>query len=194
MKETREAIFKAASEQLADHGLAEFHIPRLAEAAGVSVRTVYRYFPTKEDLLEAFAHWLDDQIGTLNVPTNLEELVDGVEEIFAAFDENEDVIRSQWATPHGRAIREKGRLGRLATIRASVEKAVPHLQAAERRRATAMLSLLHSSRTWQTLSDDFGMSGREAGKLVAWALRTLADDLRRRDDEAARRHGKDLND
>lgn len=190
MKETKEAIFRAATEQLADHGLAEFHIPRLAEAAGVSVRTVYRYFPTKDALLEAFAEWLDNQIGTPTGPRSLDELPGGVEAIFAAFDENEDVIRSQWATPQGRAIREKGRGPRLAAIRDAVRQTVPHLSAKEQREATAIFSLLHSSRTWQALKDDHGMDGREAGRTVAWALRTLVDDLKRRDTEAARKQDK----
>lgn len=178
MKETKEAIFRAATEQLADHGLAEFHIPRLADAAGVSVRTVYRYFPTKDALLEAFAEWLDDQIGTPSAPRDLDELLEGVETIFAAFDDNEDVIRSQWATPHGQAIREKGRHRRLASIQAAVKEAIPGLSAREQWQATAIFSLLHSSRTWQALRDDFGMDGREAGKVVAWALRALAAELR----------------
>ena len=185
MKETREAIFRAATEQLADGGLAEFHIPRLAEAARVSVRTVYRHFPTKDALLEAFAEWLDDQVGsTLSSWVGLDELLDGVETVYAGFDDNEDVLRSHWATPHGRAIREKGRVRRLATLRSIIHEAFPHLSPVEQRHVTAMISLLHSSRTWQAFKDDFGMDGRESGKVVAWAIRTLVGDLRRRDAEA----------
>lgn len=187
MKETQEAIFRAATEQLADHGLAEFHIPRLAEAAGVSVRTVYRYFPTKESLLEAFAEWLDSQIGTFTLLAGADEMLTDVEALFAGFDEHEDAIRSHWATPHGRAIREKGRVRRLEAMAARVKAATPHLSAREHRHATAILSLLHSSRTWQAMKDDFGMDGREAGKVVSWALRTLVADLKRRDAEASER-------
>ena len=184
MKETKEAIFRAASEQLSDSGLEEFHIPRLAEAAGVSVRTVYRYFPTKEALLAAFAEWLDDQIGTFSMSANIDDMVTGVEMVFAAFDDNADVIRSQWATHQGRAIREKGRGRRLETLGAAVRNATPHLSPREHRHATAILSLLHSSRTWQAMKDDFGMNGREAGKAVSWAIRTLVADLKRREAEA----------
>jgi len=186
MKETKEAIFRAATEQLADHGLAEFHIPQLAEAAGVSVRTVYRYFPTKDALLEAFAGWLDDQVGsTLSSPIGLNDLLDGVETVYAGFEANEDVLRSHWATPHGRAIREKGRVRRLASLQSVIHDAFPHLSPLEQRHVTAIVSLLHSSRTWQTFKDDFGMDGRESGKIVAWALRTLVADLQRRDASAA---------
>lgn len=189
MKETKEAIFRAATEQLADHGLAEFNIPRLAEAAGVSVRTVYRYFPTKEALLEAFAEWLDERIGSTVLPANAEGLLEGVAPVFAAFDDNEDVILSQWVTPQGRAIREKGRLRRLAAVEGTVKKTFPHLSPRELRQATAIFSLLHSSRTWAALKDDFGMPGRESGKVVEWALKTLIADLKCRDEEAARQQG-----
>ena len=51
--ETRAAIVAALAEQVLDHGMVDFSIPRLAERAGVSVRTVYRYFPNREDLLNA---------------------------------------------------------------------------------------------------------------------------------------------
>lgn len=190
MKETKEAIFRAATEQLADHGLAEFHIPELAEAAGVSVRTVYRYFPTKDALLESFAHWLDDQVGSpaTTPAASLDDLLEGVETVYAGFDDNEGVIRSHWATPHGRGIREKGRIRRLAAVESAVKSALPNLSAKEQRQATAILSLLHSSRTWQAFKDDFGIDGKESGKVVAWALRTLVADLRRRDAEAAQQH------
>ena len=187
MKETKEAIFRAATEQLADHGLADFHIPRLAEAAGVSIRTVYRYFPTKDALLEAFAHWLDDQVGSTmtTTPAGLDEMLEGVETVYAGFEDNADILRSHWATPHGRAIREKGRVRRLSALGSVVRDAFPHLSPLEQRHVTAMLSLLHSSRTWQAFKDDFGLDGREAGRVVGWALRTLVADLRQRDAEAA---------
>jgi AcrR family transcriptional regulator len=190
MKETKEAIFRAAQEQLLDHGFTELHIPRLAEAAEVSVRTIYRYFPTKDELLEAFAHWIDEQVGSPRAPGSLDEMLNGIETIFTSFEDNEALMRSQWATPQGLVLREKGRHRRLATLEGTVKASLPHLSAKEQRQATAILSFLHSSRTWQALKDDFGMNGRESGKLVGWAIRTLVADLRRRDDEAARAQPK----
>jgi hypothetical protein len=45
---------------------------------------------------------------------------------------------------------------------------------------------LLSSRTWQTLKDEFSMDGRESGKAVSWALRTLIADLRERNNAASK--------
>src|SRR5438128_11954459 len=98
-EQTRELILQALTEQLADAGLKDFNIPRLAQRAGVSVRTIYRYFPTKDALLEEFAYWLDSQIGSAEAPSTLEELVKLPESAFAAFDEREALIRAQWRTP-----------------------------------------------------------------------------------------------
>src|SRR5438445_615689 len=116
-EQTRELILQALTEQLADAGLKDFSIPRLALRAGVSVRTVYRYFPTKDALLEDFAYWLDSQIGSAEAPATIEELVTLSERAFPAFDEMEPLIRAQWLTPHGRASREVGRKRRLANWR-----------------------------------------------------------------------------
>ena len=53
-RRNRERILAAARRQLAEHGV-DVHIERIARAAGVGVGTVYRHFPAKEDLLQAFA-------------------------------------------------------------------------------------------------------------------------------------------
>jgi len=49
-RRTRQEIARAALELFARQGFAETTIPQIAEAAGVSPRTVSAYFPHKEDL------------------------------------------------------------------------------------------------------------------------------------------------
>lgn len=53
-RRNRKRILAAAAEQFGEHGL-DVHIERIARSAGVGVGTVYRHFPTKEDLLQALA-------------------------------------------------------------------------------------------------------------------------------------------
>jgi AcrR family transcriptional regulator len=48
---TREEILRAAHELFVDRGYTETTVPDIANAAGVSTRTVFGYFPRKEDLL-----------------------------------------------------------------------------------------------------------------------------------------------
>jgi len=49
----REAIFAAAADALAEKGITAVQIIPVAERAGIAAGTVYRYFPSKADLLAA---------------------------------------------------------------------------------------------------------------------------------------------
>jgi AcrR family transcriptional regulator len=51
-RRNREAVLKAAKKLFAEQGL-DAQMPDIAKAAKVGVGTVYRHFPTKEDLIEA---------------------------------------------------------------------------------------------------------------------------------------------
>src|SRR5712664_4206070 len=48
---TRETIARAAHELFAEHGYHATTLPDIAEAADVSTRTIFAYFPSKEDIL-----------------------------------------------------------------------------------------------------------------------------------------------
>jgi AcrR family transcriptional regulator len=53
-RRNREAVIAAAKALFADQGL-DAQMPDVAKAAGVGVGTVYRHFPTKDDLIAAMA-------------------------------------------------------------------------------------------------------------------------------------------
>jgi AcrR family transcriptional regulator len=53
-RRNREAVIAAAKKLFADEGL-DAQMPDIAKAAKVGVGTVYRHFPTKEDLIRALA-------------------------------------------------------------------------------------------------------------------------------------------
>ena len=52
---TRRKVLAAVLDLVADGSLDELSVPTVARASGVSVATIYRYFPTKDELLAAAA-------------------------------------------------------------------------------------------------------------------------------------------
>src|SRR3954466_5706027 len=50
-RQTREAIAVAAMQLFLEHGFDEVTVAHVARAADVSEKTVFNYFPTKEDLV-----------------------------------------------------------------------------------------------------------------------------------------------
>ncbi|MGH2925183.1 MAG: TetR/AcrR family transcriptional regulator [Solirubrobacterales bacterium] len=60
-RRNRRRVLEAARSSFAEDGL-DVRVEKVAERAGVGVGTVYRHFPTKEDLLQALA---DDRFASL---------------------------------------------------------------------------------------------------------------------------------
>jgi AcrR family transcriptional regulator len=52
---TRERILDGAMQAIARHGLSKLGMRDVSESAGVSRGTLYRYFPTRDDLLQSLA-------------------------------------------------------------------------------------------------------------------------------------------
>lgn len=66
-RETCAAIFEAAAQILEREGERAFNTNRIAERAGVSVGTIYQYFPDKEAILVAMARAEQERIAAENV-------------------------------------------------------------------------------------------------------------------------------
>ncbi|MGV0716631.1 TetR/AcrR family transcriptional regulator [Mycolicibacterium sp. XJ662] len=54
---TRERLLAATAEVLGRHGMTKLSLSEVAQEAGVSRPTLYRWFPSKRDLLDAFVVW-----------------------------------------------------------------------------------------------------------------------------------------
>lgn len=68
---TVDAIIKAGARVLADNGRAGFTTNKVADAAGVSIGSLYQYFPNKLSLIEAIRkQHLDDVLEVLAQATN----------------------------------------------------------------------------------------------------------------------------
>ena len=81
---TRDRIIDATVALLQDNDVSSFSMQDVADRAGVAVRTVYRAFPTKDDLvagvLESIRRRFDAAAG--EPPTTREELEAGVEVLY----------------------------------------------------------------------------------------------------------------
>ena len=61
-EQTRARIVQAAVDLLAEGDAGDLAMPDVAARAGVSVRTVYRSFATKDELLDAVIDWINAHI------------------------------------------------------------------------------------------------------------------------------------
>ena len=177
---TRERILSSVADLL-ERGEAEnLTMPGVAEASGVSLRTVYRYYPTREKLLEAAGRWIGDELLRHPYPETLAEVADLVRVGFPDFDERPGLVQALALSQVGKGVRGYRRRERLAAIGQALRNEVGGLAEDELRRAEAVLAFLHNVLAYTTLREENGLSGEEIGEALAWAIGTLVDDLRRR--------------
>lgn len=154
-----------------------FRMVDLADAAGVSIRTLYRYYPNR-DALQA---GLDERIATSvgQLPTTGEELVQGgetftVRRSFGVFGENDKLIRALVMSRLTGASTDTGHTERTEAIRKSIDRSLADKPEVIRRQVLGLVRLLSGALAWMTLTDDeIGLTSDEAGAAVDWALRRL---------------------
>ncbi len=151
----------------------------VADVAGCQERTVYRHFPTKEDLAAAFWDWQYSLLGPRDWSLGSEaELRDLIHRSFRLFDEHPELIKAMLHTRHGRAARLSENDQRRAMAERCVDEAAPGLDPVRRHRAAAATQLLFSAAAWEVLRDYWDMDGEEAAATAALALTAMYDGLR----------------
>ena len=192
-QETRERILTAFSAELSENPDGSVSFDQIAARAGVERRTVFRHFASKEALLDDFWVWVNARVGESVLPRNIDDLMTMPEQSFSGFDEQEGIIRASLHTQAGREMRLRALPKRQEHFSAAMKEVTSGLPEDEARHAEEILHVLYSAATWETLKDYCGLSGREAGRTVSWAIQTIAETLKSRagDQKSAGRDKKE---
>ena len=176
---TRMRILEAAIDVIADQGPEELTIPFVAKRAGVSVRTVYFHFPTKEALLTAAGEEFDARTGLLEFPDRAEDLPAIAPTLWQRFDENEQLIRAALVSRAGNEMRAEARRRRVVSLERALAPVVSGLGETDRRLVVALVYSMHAAPMWQMLRDYFGLTGAEASRGVSWLVGLILSELER---------------
>ena len=152
----------------------------VADLSGVSRRTVYRYYPDRLALMEGALQRVRQLAGPrVAYPNSPDELVETLEPIYTGFDSIAPIITILRTTPQGRQLRLAQNDRRVSSYTKAMRHVVKDLPARDRKLATAMLQVLHTT-PWMEMRDHWGLSGHEIARATGWAVRTLLNDLRKR--------------
>jgi len=166
----RDRVLDGVAELLA-HGQ-DLTYAKVAAAADVPERTVYRYFPTRQDLMTAVVAWVNERTGKPRGTTR-DEAIELVRQLFPSFDEVAPVVREVLMSPEGLAARLDDNDERRAAALAVVDDEAGGLDEATARRVAAVVQLLTSAAAWQALRDYWDMDGAESAETVAVGLTML---------------------
>jgi AcrR family transcriptional regulator len=154
---------------------------RVANAAGVPERTLYRHFPTREALLTAVFDWANRHVGfSGELPGDRKTATDLVRRVFPGFDRIAPVMRELLLTPEGLLARLSRIDERRKAALGLVRREAPGLGRAQTRRVAATVQMLTSAATWQTLRDYWDMDGSESAETAALAIELVLEAARAR--------------
>lgn len=169
---TRRRIVQAVSALVAEEHPASISVPAVAGRAGVGVATVYRYFPTKEALLDAAAGGAVTP-DAARLPRGFDEVGAALAAAWGELADQLPLVRNQFASPLGRDLhRRRWQAKHLAmTEIARADGVDPESDAG--RRLIAVVDVLTSSTALLELHDKAGTPVDDASAWCAWAVETL---------------------
>jgi AcrR family transcriptional regulator len=181
---TRQRILRALIDQLVEDGPATISIPQVAKRAGVSVRIVYHYFPTKEALFDSLTEAMpllaetpDGEVPA--TPRSPAELVTSMPAIYRYLEANRRVFRAISVSELGSRVAANRRPERVGRMDAALEPLAERLDADEYRKLRAVVGLIASFDAFDALTDVWELSSDEAAEVAAWAIRSLCERAKR---------------
>ena len=172
---TRRRILDAVVRILAVN-VADLSVEAVARESGVSRPTVYRYFPTKREMVDAVGRMYAERIGTAEAyrATTLDELLAHVPDIFRRYERLEPELQAAAMSVETRGASVRHRGDRVGMAQRLLTPYATNLPKPDRERLARVATILLSSGTLRSMRYYLDLSPEEAGELVAWAIRRLA--------------------
>jgi AcrR family transcriptional regulator len=178
-QQARTAMLEAAITHLETTPADDVSMAEIAASAGVSLRTLYRYFPDRASLLHAAGEHLYASLGVPFEITGPETISASLLDAAKRLSTRPELTRALVRTTAGRATRSPLRGRRVQAIRAALEPVTEGLDPETARWATAVIAHLCSAASWVFIADDQGMDDDDAQRAVAWAIDFLVSSLQR---------------
>ncbi len=176
----RQAIVDAAAALVTERHHLDFAVKEVAERAGVSLRTVYNHFATREDLLDALGEEAGRQMreaGSFEASEieTLDDILDAVAGNTRVFRDLGGISEALAQMPLADVGRDAGRSRRTGAIVDHLAAAMPDTPAADAEIIAVMLRHLLSHRSWFWLTHEYGLTDDQFIRVVRWAVTTLTD-------------------
>lgn len=181
-EQTRDRVVDAALQVLGSQDSA-FTMPAVAEAADVSLPTVYRLFSNKESLANAAGEAVRSRVGIdASDVEDIEELLRRQRQHIASASEGDERLIRALYTLNAQPLDPSELRTREEILKGVVEDAVQGLGPEDRTHFTQITSLLFSSTTATALWR-FRLLNSEGADLMDWLVRTLIAGMRANKEE-----------
>ena len=172
---TKDTIRDAVRALLLEEHPAALSIPAVAERAGISVRTIYRYFETKQALLDDVA---DIQLRRADaVVDKRQDLYDRPDEylkvLWRDFADDLPAVKAQHQSAAGDELRRRRLQNSRAEIQQRMDAAFPDATDGDRRDLVDALILVTSSSAFLELHGRLDRTPEDSARIAIWAVEAM---------------------
>ncbi len=185
--QTRETILNAVAQEILEGGIHTLSMSSVAARADVAERTVYRYFPSTEALLDALTEMVGARLTELlgdrprlrhDREEPLDDLVEHLPKLYVALDQIGDPARAVAVVTLARGS-DPGRQRRRDALFAAFAPELAHLPPEDARALFETVYLLGGSVSWHLLTRSGELTGEQAGQAATRVVRAILGDLRK---------------
>lgn len=186
---TRSAIVEAASELIfGEDDVRDFTMADVADRAGVSPRTLYRHFPSRQDLINAVGRrWdvrLEEDSDTSLTPASFDEWIGAIPRVVAFARTHDELLRRGFILSFSTGVWRTDRDEHYWKL---FRERFPHLPEVEAREDFAALRQLYSATSSLQLGERFHLDGSQVVDALQRSVNALVADIARRDRRAAKK-------
>jgi AcrR family transcriptional regulator len=175
---TRQAILDAAVDLLETEGMVELTMRAVARCAGMSERTLFRYFATRDELFDAIAVAAHERMQVPPPPTTVAELESHPALLYRTFESRKKLVIAGLHSTLSDRIRANAARTRWAAIERLVEDFARARPPRARKLATAQVNYYLGASTWNFYRHHFGFSLADSVAAAEQAIRLALDSLR----------------
>jgi AcrR family transcriptional regulator len=159
---TERAILESAVQLLERSSLTELTARAVAKQAAISERTVFRYFPSRDEFLDAVAGEVRTALNVPPPPRSLAELYAAPRGLYGAFEARTNLTKAALHTELFDRMRETQAKDRWSAVRKLVDAYAARRPERERKIAAANIRYYLSATTWHYYRFYFGFSLEDA--------------------------------
>lgn len=174
---TQKLILSTAVELLETAGVADLTVRAVAKQSGMSERTVFRYFPTREDFLNAVAAAAADAMDTPVPPINIKELLDYPAVLYRSFEQRPALVIAGLHTELIKRVRREAASERWRSVARLIDEIAAGRSKKERTIAATNINYYLSATTWNYYRANFEMSLGDTIACAKAAVRLIVDDI-----------------
>lgn len=168
---TRKLILEAAIEALEADPTSALTIRGVSKRAAISERTVFRYFATRDELLDAVAVAFQARLELPPTPRMLEELLDYPRALYTCFEASASLNKAALQSEFAERLRSGHGKSRWIAVRRLVDRLAPQQSERARKIAAANIRFYLAASSWFYFRSHFGFSLEETIAAAETAIR-----------------------